>query len=132
MPETRWGHLSLLSTRHVPVMHRKPDGSEYVADTHGPVTMFFQCDCGHEFSMEKRDFPGRRVLRYCGRPECPHAPKPKPVRVRSDPSSLQTIYLPQSLIDYARNWARAHGTSYSGAIRELLRKAIVDELTDSE
>lgn len=132
-PPSNWGHLQLLDTRRVPIMGTDyRTGLPYVMDTHGPITMFFRCDCGFEFTMERSQFPGRRRLKYCMRPECQYAPKPRTKRDRSDPGKMQSVYLHESLIEQVHAWAAKRDMTYSAAIRELVLKGLVNDLVDSD
>jgi hypothetical protein len=68
-----WGYLRLLEERREPVMRQDLHGVEYDSGEEGPTLWDLLCACGHEFTIRKRDFPGKRRMRTCGRDECQYA-----------------------------------------------------------
>lgn len=130
-----WAHLALVGIRRVPITGTTPSGEEYVMDTHGPLLMHLRCDCGTEFTIKKDEFPGRRLLRFCGRPECPHGPKPpKARRARNlaDPGLMVSAFFPGSLATQVTEWARRNNVSFSEGLRQLAIKGLVADLVERD
>lgn len=64
----------MLGFEHTKVTAKDENGNDYLTGETGPQVMSLRCDCGHEFKLEKRMFPGRRNMRNCGRVgECEYA-----------------------------------------------------------
>src|SRR4051812_44355370 len=94
----RWGNLTMLDIYYKPLMIRNPDGTEYVGDNRGgPRVMLLRCDCGHEWEVPVKTFPGRRKLRSCMRPECAFTPRPKPKLFRLH-GATYSMYLTEDVV----------------------------------
>lgn len=129
----RWGNLTLLEEHRAPLV-LTADGKSYVADTKwGPRLMWLRCDCGFEFTLKKTDFPGRRVMRDCNRPECPYASarvaradaKNRPRRRHAERvGSTHSVYLSDAYSQYLRDYARKRGISFSAAFEHAVEEGI--------
>jgi len=128
-PRRRWGHITLLDMSHLPLVARDYTGKEYIADTRGgPLVWNMECDCGIVFSIPDDQFPGKRKLKSCGRPECPFTPKPKPKRqLPGQQGTSVSLYLNRSLENQLLVYAGVWRTSLSGAIGAILKAYIADE-----
>jgi len=125
-----WGHVALIRTWRVPIMAKTVWGEEYVADTYGPALWLLRCDCGLEWEIPKEDFPGRRILKSCGRPLCPYTPKPK-FKAQGQRGRTYTVYLTHEHGAWLQSKATAANMSFSGYLDEHIRQLIADELINS-
>lgn len=132
MAKNVWAHLRILE-RFDELAARGA-----VTDTGDQIKKWrLLCDCGHEFVISEDDFPGRRRMKNCGRPQCEYAeilkPKPEPVadveRPRppgrpklalADRGMNMMIYLPLRLIEAAHRLADRNGLSPSKVIAAAL------------
>lgn len=130
---SRWAHLTLVRPVYRrQVIERNPlTGEEYVADTHGPPVMLLRCDCGHEQEILAVDFPGRRKMRYCGRPECPHGPR-RPSKAPRERGAAYSVYLPLSRAQQVQQWAKAHGLTFSKAMSELVHEGLIQKIINED
>jgi hypothetical protein len=139
----RWGHLTLDREYREDVMKvNKLTGEEYVADSEGPVMWDLSCDCGHEFTIPLKSFPGRHAMRSCGRDECPHAMKserkrnrPKAPRGRPAKASDgrgQTIYMGAAFRASLEAYAKRKGLTLSAAMVNLAEAALERALLEEE
>ncbi len=111
-----------------------------------------RCDCGQEFELLAKSFPGRRRMRDCGgrNPECPFAssvlrprsesklklvPSPRrptgnpPGRPRvTDPGVSHSFYLPHSLMEELKMRAEAGNVSLNRVLVDLVRMGQAYEL----
>jgi hypothetical protein len=121
----RWGCLTLVEEWNAPVHAEGPDGKLYVADSQGPRMWRLRCDCGYEWEIERDAFPGRRQMRRCNRPECPHGKPaiktplpPKPPRL---PGMAFTVYVTAELGKAVEHFAIRNGITYPEALRRLAK-----------
>ncbi len=121
-----WGHIIREAEFRKPIIVKGRDG-EYVADTHGPLTWRFRCDCGFVWELEAKDFPGRRKMRTCGRRECPYA-NPKSSPSPKEAKSAHSLYLPMALMTEVRAYATRKGLNLSEAVTEILREGLISKL----
>lgn len=127
----RWGHLSLIGQYQSPLYKTDREGNRYVYDTHGgPFMWRLRCACGYEWEIPREEFPGRRVLRSCGRKEC--TVTAKPVKSPKEPKVSVCLYLPVDLLNQLRTYQIRSGTSQSKAAITLLYKALADALVEDE
>ncbi len=93
-------------------------------DSHGPLMLDLRCDCGYEWTLPVSEFPGRRYLQTCRRPECTYLPigkRPKKVKeLRANISAYVLVDIAQQVNAYAfRN-----RLSLSKAIETLLTEGL--------
>jgi hypothetical protein len=123
IPQGRhWGHVTLLKQERAPQVAKDDQGNEYVSDTHGPMTMYFRCDCGRDFSHLRSEFPGRRFLRHCGHPDCEFGPKPKPRRVPGQKGQSITLYIQREALNQIYPLSEIWGISASATISEIIKR----------
>jgi hypothetical protein len=127
-----WGHLTHLDSYRKPLMIRNSDGTEYVGDTHGgPRVMLLRCECGQEFEVKESEFPGRRKLKSCMRPECPFThPKPKTKREPGRHGVAVCVYLASDTFDYVSKLGVEKGFNFSKILNELIREHMLRKLLD--
>lgn len=124
----RWGHLTRNTIEVTPIMLPKYGGGEY----HGGEYAYWwhlKCDCGHEFKMREKEFPGRGLMRTCQRDECKYhasASIAAPVgrRVSLDRGTATQVYMPLSLFQLLRERALETNLSYSATVVKLVEKAL--------
>ncbi len=128
-PERFWGHLELFGETQEPITKLDNEGHAYIADTRGPIYLQLRCDCGHAWEMLKSDFPGRRAMQSCGRPECKYTKPPKgPRRMPEQKGMATTVYLSKDCIEWLIAQAKKHGNSYSKELDNLLHRAMADAI----
>ncbi len=120
--ENIWAHMRVLRRFRAPIMMRDHEGKLYVADTQGPQMLALRCDCGHEWEIRQDEFPGRRKLKNCGRPQCPHVNSPGRSRFRERGSTC-SVYLSNALAAQVDTYASALGVSFSRGLERLARSA---------
>jgi len=139
MQAQRWGNLKLVKEYCPPIMHKRLDGSEYDSGNFGPPMWLLRCDCGYEFSIFKEDFPGRRKLRDCQRPECPicqeqlhrseERTRPRRAEIGRPRSPVFSIpvstYIPLPVANEIDSLARKFKLSRSGLIAEMLKAQVL-------
>lgn len=129
----RWGYITLIAQYQSPAYRIDHQGNRYVSDTHGgPFMWRLKCACGHEWEIPRDEFPGRRLLRSCGRTECTATATPKPVKPHKEPKAALCLYLPIDLISRLRDYQIRIGISQSKAVTTLLYKALAAELIEDE
>ena len=118
----RWGHVKFLRSYRTPLWINSPKGP-YIGDTQGgPRVMELRCDCGHVFTIPVDDFPGRRKLKSCNRPECPHTARPEPPR---EPKAQAHWTLTVSILEVVSGFATAKKLTPSKAAEILLREGVM-------
>lgn len=124
-----WGHICKEDAYYKPIMALDHHGNEYIANTHGPFMWKLKCECGHQWEIEADDFPGRRKLRSCGRPECPHTLRDEPPRIK-EAKAVYTSYMSCSTMDRVVEYAKANRLSKSAALERLLVEGLVSKLVN--
>ena len=134
-PLARWGNVSQMAEFRMPVLGRNVmTGETYITDSQGPWAWRLRCDCGYEWEINRGSFPGRRKLKSCGRPECPHGKQPKraPREPKEPRGAAHSIYLSQSQEGWLREYGKRNGCGLSKAIADLVAKAMVEELVEAD
>lgn len=132
-----WGHLKIVDIFEEELTRKGPNGL-YKTGLLGPITWRIQCDCGYMFEMVRSEFPGRRMMRDCGREECrfrqqreqKQRKQEKPRRMelgrpRKPPSERRmavNIYTPLTLIDLYEAKAVELNTNRSSLMLKALRE----------
>lgn len=121
-PLLKWGHLTRFAVGRHPERAQNDKGDSYETGLPGPAWWGLRCDCGHEFTILEKEFPGKRVMVNCGRPECAFAKYEKELRaahpasqrgagrprLSQGPSRPVSIYFPLSLIDEIEQIQKEH------------------------
>lgn len=124
-----WGHITREDAYYRPNMALDAEGNEYVADNYGPMAWKLRCDCGYGWEIVAKDFPGRRQLKSCGRPECKYTPQSVTRKIK-ERGSAYSIYIPISLAQQIAEFADAHNTTFSKACEVLCREGLVSKLVN--
>jgi hypothetical protein len=114
----RWGHIQRLSAKHAALYEIGPNGP-YEADPEGgPMTWRLRCDCGHEWDLLAMDFPGKKRLRSCGRPECPFTPGVRLKRHKAIEEKRVSINVsvPAHVAANLRQYADSRNLNFSQAV----------------
>lgn len=128
----RWGNIRLERQYYAPVMALDNNKALYVRDPEGgPLMLDLACDCGYSWTILASEFPGRRVLKRCGRPDCPCMEKPRAKRVR-EPSTVCSVSWSINVIQRIREYAKQHGLSFSRASEDLATEGLVQKLVDDK
>jgi hypothetical protein len=99
-----------------------------------------RCHCGWEWDIRMADFPGRRLLRSCGREECtvnhpaPKPPKtPKAARAQLvEPSFSHTILFPLHVLEAIREYAQKKDIRFAKAVVELAYEGYLQKMSDPD
>jgi hypothetical protein len=127
----RSGFLRLESIEERPHMEGGGVVERYHDGTFEPPEYVFVCDCGWRFNVPVRDFPGKRKLRSCGRPECTAIPKAEldPLelrkllgRPRSEPKTYVSFYIPVRVLSALDERADKAGLGRSAMLVDILEK----------
>jgi hypothetical protein len=111
-------------------MHTMANGETYVADAWGEVVWKFECACGHVWEILKSNFPGRRKMKYCGRPECVFRPNYKPPkRIRMRGVSM-SIYLAQDLVAWASGYSAKHSLTFSAVVNKAMTNLRIADMLE--
>lgn len=134
-----WGYLTLLEIGSDPVMAVNTlTGKQYDTGETGPAWWLLRCDCGHEWKIAAHTFPGKKLLRSCGRDECPYtnhpppAPRNKnlgrpPIYAKGKQPVLKTLYVPPEVVldIYTYGYQNQCKGGFSGAAVEVLKKGLM-------
>lgn len=131
--ENYWGNIQRLRVFAEPELDNDQYGNQYETGRMHPTQWELQCKCGHVWTIFEHDFPGRRQLRDCGRPECEYANPPivqrstRLGRPRSaEPSTHIGLYLPLSLALKLQTYASENELSLNKAAAALLNVGLVE------
>lgn len=122
-----WAHIEVIRRYQAPIMLRDHEGNDYVADTAGPYVMVLRCACGHVWELRRDQFPGRRKLRNCGRPECPYASgRAGHIHRYKERGSTCSVYLSTALASQVAAYADSQKISFSRGMERLVRAAFAN------
>jgi hypothetical protein len=128
MQSYHWAHLTFVRRYRVPIIEIGSGGTPYVADTHGPWHMELECECGHMFSMPESAFPGRRKLKSCGRPECPHTKPDKLSRAPRERGVALSVYLSLDIAQRLKDESDRQRISFSKLVESIAREYFLRQL----
>lgn len=125
-----WGHLTLLEEWQDKIMAKGPSGM-YFTGEYTATKWKLLCACGKQFEIEKRNFPGRSMMRDCG-VECPNrvAARRLPTRMRrarlalTERKHMRSYSMRYHLIERLRLYAVSKGQSDSATLNDLLELAL--------
>lgn len=128
-----WGNLKIIEEGTDPVMAKGPRGMYNTGD-YGPVWWQLQCVCGYSWRVYKAEFPGRSLLRDCGRDECTARvtrqpqlrPLGRPLTPQSERGQTYQFYLKPTLVAGLRVYAHDEHLSLSAAASALLQDGLVN------
>lgn len=133
----RWGHFTLMEEwRDEDIRKNLLTGEEYVADSEGPMMWRLLCDCGHELTIRRDDFPGRRIARSCNRPECEFTKPPKGAprmakgRDLAKNGATFSIYLDKDVGEMIRAYGYKHKLSFSATCSKLMLEGLKHLVSD--
>lgn len=70
--QKRWGHLTVIRREKFSLKYKTPKGIQKPLARTAEIWVM-HCDCGIEFDLDSRLFPGRKVMRSCGNVSCPYS-----------------------------------------------------------
>lgn len=132
---TKWGFLECVGIK-TKVME-DAGGAVQETNSRGSEAIWqLQCACGHEFEMDAAKFPGKKVMRSCGRKGCEFGQGGgqagqggevkrlgRPVKTEGRKAAV-SVYLPIAQLEWLDGKAKERGVGLSEVVSGLVGKGM--------
>lgn len=125
---TKWGFLECVGIKTK--VTEDAGGAVQETTNRGSEAIWqLQCACGHEFEMDAAKFPGKKIMRSCGRKGCEFGGKGgqdgevkrlgRPVKLEGRKAAV-SVYLPIAQLEWLDGQARERGVGLSEVVSGLI------------